>query len=172
MFSRTLIAMLFYATAALLPVWGAFSDALAASDAEFPREWETWPVVSEGAIPDNAAVLPADLSPIVRETVKTYNWINAGKGSPYKVRINPAALPAYKTRGPYSDGPTAVLELTDIKTLLVTEHLVGQPTYGAYDSAGKDLSTAHPSLGPAVCQTCHSGYEDACVGGVCSRPRK
>ncbi|HFC52904.1 MAG TPA: hypothetical protein ENJ43_00540 [Gammaproteobacteria bacterium] len=147
-------------------VW---SGAYAASDAEFPKGWESWPVVGSGAIPDNKSPIPDGLPEIVKETVKTYNWIQDGKGSKYNVRVNPAHKDAYiKRHGGYPDGPTAVLELTDIKALLVTEHLLGEPQYGAYSFDGKDISEAHPSLAPKTCTTCHSGYGEACVTGVCS----
>lgn len=145
--------------------------ALAASDAEFPKDWEKWTVVKEGTIPDNKAALPADLPSIVRETVKTYNWVNDGKGTSYKVRINPAALANYKKRGPYDNAVTAVLDLTNIKVLFVTEHLAGQATYGVYDYGGKDMAGAHPSLALTVCQTCHTGFEDVCKTGVCSQAK-
>ncbi|HHS83659.1 MAG TPA: hypothetical protein ENK38_01880 [Gammaproteobacteria bacterium] len=143
--------------------------AQAGSDAEFPKGWESWPVLSSAAIPDNQSAIPDGLPAIVKETIKTYNWVQDGKGSKYNVRVNPAHMDAYKTRtGDYPDGPTAVLELTDIKALLVTEHLLGEPQYGAYSYDGKDLADAHPSLSPKACVACHTGYGEACVTGICS----
>ena len=143
--------------------------AQAGSDAEFPKGWDKWPVQSSGVIPDNQTPIPDDLPAIVKETVKTYNWIQDGKGSKYNIRINPAHMDAYKARSKeYPDGPTAVLELTDIKALLVTEHLLGEPQYGAYSYDGKDIADAHPSLNPKTCMTCHTGYGEACVSGICS----
>ena len=53
----------------------------AASDASFPTGWENWPVTKSGAIPSNQTLIPADAPPIVKETVKTYNWIQDGKGA-------------------------------------------------------------------------------------------
>ncbi len=149
--------------------WSVMLVAQAASDAEFPKGWESWPVVSSAAIPDNQSPIPDDLPEIVKQTVKTYNWIQDGKGSRYNVRVNPAHKDAYlKRHGEYPDGPTAVLELTDIKALLVTEHLLGEPQYGAYTFDGKDIADAHPSLAPKTCVACHTGYGEACVTGVCS----
>ncbi len=135
----------------------------AKSDAEFPAGWDKWPIHHSGQILGKEKTLPENLPPIVVETMKTYNWINEGKGSAYHVRLNPA-----QKAGNYQDGATGVLELTDIKVLLVTEHLVGEPQYGAYTYDGKDISDAHPSLAPQTCTTCHSGYGDACITGVCT----
>lgn len=147
----------------------ATAGAHAGSDAEFPKGWEKWPVLSSAAIPDNQTPIPDDLPAIVKETIKTYNWVQDGKGSKYNVRVNPAHMDAYKARTKeYPDGPTAVLELTDIKALLVTEHLLGEPQYGAYSYDGKDIADAHPSLNPKTCMTCHTGYGEACVSGICS----
>ncbi len=143
--------------------------AYAGSDAEFPKGWDSWPVVGSGVIPDNQSPIPDDLPAIVKETIKTYNWVQDGKGSKYNVRVNPAHMDAYKARTEeYPDGPTAVLELTDIKALLVTEHLLGEAQYGAYTYDGKDIADAHPSLNPKTCKTCHTGYGEACISGVCS----
>ncbi len=143
--------------------------AQADSDAEFPGGWKSWPVLSSAAIPDNQSAIPDSLPAIVKETIKTYNWIQDGKGSKYNIRVNPAHAEAYKARtGDYPDGPTAVLELTDIGVLLVTEHLLGEPQYGAYTYDGKDVSEAHPSLSPEACVACHTGYGEACVTGICS----
>ncbi len=141
----------------------------AGSDAEFPGGWESWPVLSSAAIPGNQSVIPDGLPAIVKETIKTYNWVQDGKGSNYNVRVNPIHMDAYKMRtGDYPDGPAAVLELTDIKVLLVTEHLLGEPQYGAYTYDGKDIADAHPSLSPRTCVACHTGYGEACVTGICS----
>jgi hypothetical protein len=146
------------------------SPAMAASDADFPKDWKMWPVVSVGEIPSNKATLPQDLPPIVLETIKTYNWINDGDGSKYSIRVHPEKLVSHKSHtGDFEDGPTSVLELTDIKAILVTSHLLGEPQYGVFTFDGKDISDAHHSLAPEVCQTCHSGYGDSCVAGVCSR---
>ncbi|HXW31339.1 MAG TPA: hypothetical protein VEK55_18410, partial [Xanthobacteraceae bacterium] len=110
------------------------------------------------------------LPTIVKETFKTYNWVADGKGSAYNVRLSAQAKgPAAARNGKFADGDSAVLELTDAKVLLVTSHLLGEPQYGVYGYDGKDLSGAHPSLAGKVCNTCHSGYSEACVAGVCSK---
>ena len=139
-----------------------------ASNAAFPKGWETWPVAKSGVIPSNKSAIPANVPAIVQDTIKTYNWVQDGKGSAYNVRINPAQKLANSSGKGYGDGATAVLELTDIKVLLVTEHLLGEPQYGVYSYDGKDLSGIHPSLNPRTCTTCHTGYEDACRHGICS----
>ena len=142
----------------------------AGSDAPFPKDWQTWPVTHSGAIPGSASVISPDLPTIVKETFKTYNWVADGKGSAYNVRLSAQAKgPAAARNGKFADGDSAVLELTDAKVLLVTSHLLGEPQYGVYGYDGKDLSGAHPSLAGKVCNTCHSGYSEACVAGVCSK---
>ncbi len=70
---------------------------------------------------------------------------------------------------PMIEASTAVLELTDIKVLLVTEHLLGEAMYGVYTYDGKDITEAHPSLNTAVCTTCHTGYGEACLYGICTK---
>ncbi len=146
------------------------TSARAGSDAQLPGDWQSWPIHHSGQILANKTAIPETLPPIVRETMKAYNWINDGKGSAYNVRINPAKLPSVKDgKGKFADGPTSVLELTDIKAVFVTEHLLGDPQYGAWSFDGKDLSAAHPSLAPKFCATCHSGYGEACVAGSCTK---
>ncbi len=148
----------------------AGSNAMAASDAAFPKGWQDWPIKHTGAIPGSSTPIPTGVPVIVQETVKTYNWVQDGKGTKYNVRVNPAQDGPYKARsGKFGDGPTAVLELVDIKAVLVTEHLLGEPIYGAYTFDGKDISDAHASLKAQACKTCHSGYGEACVIGVCSK---
>jgi len=145
-------------------------SAQAASDAPLPKDWQSWPIHHSGAITSNKVSIPANLPPIVRETLKTYNWVHDGQGTAYNVRINPAKAAAAKAgKGQFADGPTAVLELVDIKAVFVTDHLLGEPQYGAWSFDGKDLSAAHPSLAPKVCATCHSGYGEACIKGVCTK---
>lgn len=144
--------------------------ALAASDAPLPKDWQSWPIHHSGVIPSNKHAIPADLPPIVRETFKTYNWVRDGQGTAYNVRINPAKAQSAKERkGKFADGPSAVLELVDIKAVFVTDHLLGEAQYGAWSFDGKDLSAAHPSLAPKTCTTCHTGYGEACVVGVCTK---
>ncbi len=153
-----------YLAALLSVLLLASANSLAASDAVYPEGWEGWPITSKGVIPPNSEAIPAGIPAIVQETIKTYNWINEGKGSPYYLRFNPA-----QKTGSYSDQSTAVLELTDIGVILVTEHFLGEPVYGTFSSDGKDITSAHPSLAPKVCLNCHSGYGEACIAGVCSK---
>jgi hypothetical protein len=154
----------------LAAIFVATGSAMAASDAPFPKDWQTWPVTHSGTILGKQAEIPANLPPIVKETMKTYNWVNDGKGSAYNVRIDPKDKAAASARkGKFDDGDTAVLELVDIKVLLVTAHLLGEAQYGVYTYDGKEISAAHPSLAPQVCNTCHTGYGEACITGVCSK---
>jgi hypothetical protein len=146
------------------------SGVFAGSDAPFPKNWQSWPVTHSGAIPGSATEFAPDLPAIVKETFKTYNWVDDGKGSAYNVRLSPQAKgPAAAGNGKFVDGDSAVLELTDAKVLLVTSHLLGEPQYGVYSYDGKNLSGAHPSLAAKVCNTCHSGYGETCMAGVCSK---
>lgn len=146
------------------------SGVFAGSDAPFPKDWQSWPVTHSGAIPGSATEIAPGLPAIVKETFKTYNWVADGKGSAYNVRLSPQAKePAAAGNGKFVDGDSAVLELTDAKVLLVTSHLLGEPQYGVYSYDGKDLSGAHPSLAGKVCSTCHSGYGETCMAGVCSK---
>ncbi|MEG3639622.1 hypothetical protein [Magnetococcus sp. PR-3] len=137
----------------------------AGSQASFPTGWENWPVLGEGTILGQSSKIPASLPPIVISTVETYNWVNDGAGSSYDVRIVPSKP---KRAESYEDGPTAVLNLKDIKVLLVTEHFLGEAQYGAFTYDGKDITAAHPSLDPKVCQECHSGFSDYCQTGMCN----
>ena len=137
------------------------------SNSAMPEGWEDWPIISSGAIPSNDTPISEDLPSIVQETFKTYNWVNDGHGSAYNVRVNPAQEAGYNG-GEYEDISTAVLELTDIGVLLVTEHLLDEPVYGAYTIDGTDMAGAHPSLAPESCLACHSGYAEICVKGVCT----
>ena len=149
----------------LLLTIGLVQSLYAESDASFPDDWESWTVFSEGAIPGSAVPVGDDLPAIVAETFKTYNWVNEGHGSEYELRFNPEK----KGQKPnFDDGGTAVLNLTDIKVLLVTEHFLGDPVYGAFTYDGKDISDAHPSLSVDACVACHTGYGEACVNGICN----
>lgn len=139
-----------------------------ASDIKFPKGWESWPVSSSGTIPAKNTKLPPDLPLIVKKTFQTYNWVNNGKGSAYKLRINPRQRSYFKRKGKYKNRPTAVLELTDIKVILVTGHLLNEPQYGAYSYDGKNISSAHPSLAPKACVDCHTGFYEACKTGICN----
>lgn len=140
------------------------STALAESDAEFPNGWESWPIHHSGTILGKETAIPTNLPPIVIETMKTYNWVNDGKGTAYNLRLNPS-----QKVGDYQDGPIGILELIDIKVLFVTDHLIGEPQYGVYSYDGEDISGAHPTLKAETCTTCHSGYGDACIAGICTK---
>lgn len=145
--------------------------AYAKSNADFPVGWEEWPVVATGTISGTETALPADMPAILRETFKTYNWINEGKGSFYNVRVNPTQKDAYLAgKGQFDDGTTAVMELVDIKVLFVTEHLLGEPQYGAYAFDGTDLmGSGHVSLEHKTCVSCHSGFTQFFLSGVTRR---
>lgn len=157
----------------LLALFLNSTSAFAQSETKFPNDWKTWPVTATGTISGAETPIPANAPPILRDTLRSYNWINNGKGSAYEVRVNPAQMNTYLAHnGKFIDGPTAILVLTDINVLLVTEHLLGQPSYGVFSVEGKDITGAHPSLAPQVCRTCHTGYSDICINGVCSTKRK
>lgn len=161
-----------FVVAAFFAVLFGVATASAQSEAKFPAEWKSWPVTASGKLTGTDTPIPADAPAILRDTLKAYGWVNNGKGSAYEVRVNPKAMDVYTARnGKFADGPTAVLVLTDINALLVTEHLLGQAAYGAFAADGKDLSSAHPSLAVQTCKTCHTGYADLCIGGVCSSKR-
>lgn len=167
---KAVLALVQKALFATVMMLGITASAWAASDALYPQGWEDWPVVSSGTILGQSTPVPETVPVIVRETVQTYNWINDGKGSAYNVRIHPDQMEAYRAgTGDFADGPTGVLELVEIKALLVTDSLLGEPLYGVYTFDGDDISAAHPSLSLDTCQTCHTGYNDYCVSGICSK---
>jgi len=139
--------------------------------ADFPPNWQDWPVVKEGRIPPQGASLK-NLPPIVRETFETYAWINDGQGSPYAIRMHP------EKRGDqgYGSGPTAVFEVKELGVILVTGHLRGVVSvYGIYTADGKDISGTHPSLKLNVCRGCHASHGPnssgrfGCQKGICSQ---
>lgn len=140
------------------------------SDAEYPANWREWVKVKETFIPGADTPLPADLPPVYVETIKTYNWLNKGKGTRLDIYVNPKALDAFAKHGPYDDGVTVVGVFEDAKVLLVTQHLLGEPLYGVYDFSGKDVAAKHETLAPSVCIGCHSGYSDTCGNGTCAVP--
>lgn len=142
----------------------------AESDVDYPEDWRNWPIVGTGKISGVETPISADLPRIVIDTFKTYNWVNDGKGSAYEIRVAPAEQEAWKKGSTdFEDGPTAILDLTDIGVMLVTGHLLGEAQYGVYSHEGKDLSMAHPSLAPKVCATCHTGYGVYCNNGICRK---
>ncbi|OGX37232.1 MAG: hypothetical protein A3D87_09405 [Omnitrophica WOR_2 bacterium RIFCSPHIGHO2_02_FULL_50_17] len=147
------------------------TTACAKSNADFPQGWEGWPIVATGSIPGNKTILQSDAPAIIKETFKTYNWIQDGQGSFYNVRVNPEQKEAYLAgKGEFADGLTAVMELVDIKVLFVTEHLLGEPQYGVYTYEGGDLmGSGHVSLERKACISCHTGFSEFFRNGVTKR---
>ena len=145
-------------------------NAAADSEASFPADWRSWVLIKETVIPDGATPLPDGIPPLFIETIKTYNWINNGQGTRLHIYVNPTALAAYGTHGPYEDGPTAVGVYEDADIVFVTEHLMGEPLYGTYDLDGNDISTKHATFATEVCGRCHQGYSEICIGGTCATP--
>ena len=152
----------------LAPLLFVFSTHSFASDIKYPKGWKNWPISASGVIPAKNAKLPPDLPLIVKKTFQTYNWVNNGKGSAYNLRVNPKQRSYFKQKRKYKNRPTAVLELTDIKVILVTGHVLNEPQYGAYSYEGKEISSAHPSLAPKTCTNCHTGFNEACKTGICN----
>jgi hypothetical protein len=142
----------------------------AESDATYPPGWEDWVLVKETVIPDNKTPIPDGIPPLYVETIKTYNWINDGNGTKLQIYVNPLALDAYRTHGPYVDGPTTVGVFEDVGIIFVTEHLLGESLYGTYAPGGKDISSDHASFAPQFCSRCHQGYSEICSGGTCATP--
>ncbi|RJG49528.1 hypothetical protein [Motilimonas pumila] len=143
---------------------------LAESVASYPVGWESWPVVKESQNLPADTVLPPDTSLFIQESVKAYDWINNGLGSPLTIRVNPEKLEQYKTHGPYTDGPT-VVAISEVQGIIwVTEHLSGLPIYGSYNRKGEDISSMHPSLEASFCHQCHDAYKDICINGTCTEP--
>lgn len=146
------------------------SASFAGSEASYPSDWRSWVLVKETVIPSADTPIPDGVPPLFVDTIKSYNWVNDGKGTRLDIYVNPRALEAYKTHGPYADGPTAVGVFADVGIVFVTEHLLGRPVYGSYDVHGKDLSDTNPSFSSQVCRNCHTGYSEICKGGTCALP--
>jgi hypothetical protein len=142
----------------------------AKSDASFPQNWKQWLKVKQTQIPGANVPLPSEMSPLLVDTIKSYSWMNAGKGTKFTIFVNPSALSQYKTHGIYNDGITALLVFEDSGILFVTEHLKGVPIYGTYNFKGKDISDEHPSFSPAYCKKCHVSYQEICRNGTCTIP--
>ncbi|MEO1336410.1 MAG: hypothetical protein AAFV29_12240 [Myxococcota bacterium] len=140
------------------------------SSADYPKDWATWPKIKQTYIPGAETPLPPGIPPLFVETIKTYNWINGGKGTRLDIYVNPKVLDQYKTHGPYPDGVTAVGVYSDVQIVFVTQHLLGEPIYGTFDFEGRDLAGAHPSFSPTICSRCHAGYAEICKGGTCAVP--
>lgn len=142
----------------------------AESIASFPKDLEDWLLVKESVIPGKNVQLPESTPLLLQETVKTYNWVNEGKGTKLNIFVPKDKLDAYKAHGPYSDGATAVGVYEDIDVIFVTEHLAGEAIYGVYDRAGKDVSHTHPTFAIDVCIQCHTANSATCRGGTCATP--
>lgn len=140
------------------------------AEASFPKDWSSWTKVKETFIPDAETPLPEGLPPLFVDTIRSYNWINDGKGTRLDIYVNPKVIEAYKTHGPYPDGPTAVGVYADVGVVFVTEHLMGEALYGTYDLKGNDITGSHPSFAASYCHRCHEGYAEACKGGTCAVP--
>lgn len=143
---------------------------LAESIASFPKNLRDWILVKESVIPGKDVVLPPETPLFLQDTVKTYNWINDGKGTKLNIYVPKEKLEAYKNHGPYEDGPTAVGIYEDSNIIFVTEHIAGEPVYGTYDRKGNDISDTHPSFQTKVCNRCHHSNRDICINGTCATP--
>jgi len=146
------------------------SQSSAESIASFPKDLNSWVLVKESIIPGKDVILPDDTPLFLQETVKTYNWINDGKGTKLNIYIPKAKLNLYKNHGPYPDGPTAVGIYEDSDIVFVTEHIAGEPIYGTYDRNGKDISDTHPSFKVEICSQCHLANSSICQNGTCATP--
>ncbi len=142
----------------------------AKSNASFPENWKQWIKVKETYIPGVQTPIPQGTSPLFVDTIKSYNWINAGKGTKLAIFVNPSTLAFYKTHGPYQDGITAVAVYENSGIIFVTQHIKGAPIYGTYNFVGKDISNEHPNFAPAYCTKCHVSYQEICRNGTCAVP--
>ncbi len=148
----------------------ASASVIGQSIAEFPTTLDEWVLVKESIIPGRDVELPENTPMFLQETVKTYNWINNGLGTKLNIYVPREKLAAYKTHGPYADGPTAVGIYEDSDIVFVTEHIAGEPVYGTYDRQGNDISSAHPTFAVARCIQCHVANGAICSGGTCATP--
>jgi hypothetical protein len=140
------------------------------SIASFPDSLEDWVLVKESIIPGKDVILPEGTSLFLQETVKTYNWINNGNGTKLNIYVPKEKLQAYRTHGPYKDGPTAVGIYEDSDIIFVTEHIAGEPIYGTFDRKGNDISNTHPTFNTEICIRCHHANQDICTNGTCATP--
>lgn len=143
---------------------------LAKSIASFPKNFKDLMLVKESVIPGKDVVLPPKTPLFLQDTVKTYNWIDGGKGTKLDIYVPREKLEAYKHHGPYKDGLTAVGIFEDSGIIFVTEHIAGEPVYGTYDRKGNDISDTHPSFQTQVCNRCHDSNRDICINGTCATP--
>jgi hypothetical protein len=142
----------------------------AQSVAQFPTGWDGWPIHHAGTIPPKGTPIPVDLPEAFQATFRAYNWVNDGKGALYNIRMATRIIGLDREALP--DGATGVLELPELKVLLVTEHRDGKPLYGAYAYDGTDVSGLHPSLAAKFCNACHAPYKKIYVAGVCNLNRR
>lgn len=140
------------------------------SVASFPEKLDEWILVKESIIPGKNVTLPEGTSLFLQETVKMYNWINGGKGTKLNIYVPMEKIEAYKTHGPYEDGPTAAGIYEDSDVIFITEHVLGEPIYGTYDRNGNDISGSHPSFNVEACIRCHASNRDICINGTCGTP--
>ncbi len=140
------------------------------STASFPKNINEWILVKESIIPGKNVELPEGTSLFIQNTVRTYNWINQGKGTKLNIYVPKEKLTSYKTHGPYADGPTAVGIYEDSNIIFVTEHIAGEAIYGTYDREGNDISSSHPSFNVQACIQCHTSNKDICMNGTCATP--
>ncbi len=146
------------------------SLSFAESIASYPINLESWILVKESIIPGKDVELPEETPLFLQNTVKTYNWINSGQGTKLNIFVPKKKLEAYKSHGPYEDGPTAVGIYEDSNIVFVTEHIAGEAIYGTYNRKGEDISDTHPSFRVGICIQCHTENKDICINGTCATP--
>lgn len=160
-------------TAVIVLLFGVLltGSADASATVPFPKDWKRWKLVKSIAIPSAETKLPKELSPLFRETIRTYNWVNFGKAVDLDIYVNPTVYSAYAAGGPYPDGVTSVGVFRGVNVVFVTAHKNGQALFATYDEKGRDISRNHSSFSPKVCSKCHYHY-DECKNryGVCSQP--
>jgi len=126
------------------------------SETKFPTGWQKWKITKSDEILPTDIEIPKDAPEVIKEVIKTYRWINDGKGSFYNVRFN-------------QDDSISVMDLPDIKTLFITEYAKEGVRYGVFTYDGVDITKTHPSLDPKVCRSCHTGFDNACGDNeICS----
>ena len=150
------------------------ASANAASEVQFPENWQKWDSVSTtltkiGTLPGCDANVDT-LPPIYQETVATYCSLRQGGPGKVAILVNPAYKSSYAARnGKLADGVAMILHLKGMKVLFVTGYKGGKAQYGAYTENGKDISTASGSLSVEMCRTCHTGYTSFCINGQCGK---
>jgi hypothetical protein len=121
----------------------------------------------KSVVPGNDVILQPETPLFLVETIKWMNAVNKGMATESKIFVHPDKLAAYRRGGPYPDGPTAVLTFEGSDHIFVTEHFLGEPLYGVYDSDGRDATGAGPDFEIKTCVTCHNGNSDICQAGTC-----